>query len=139
MDGVVKSLFPTFLYISFYLFAWKVAIFSFIATNYSMATIAILGASSDRNKFGNRCVRTYLQKGYTVYPIHPRETIIEGLPVYASIQDVPPESIDIVSIYLQPEIALGYCQKLPRKKFQKSGSIQEWIPLKSSKWLMLLV
>ena len=43
-------------------------------------TIAIIGASADRAKFGNKAVRAFLQQGYTVYPVNPKETRIEGLP-----------------------------------------------------------
>lgn len=65
-----------------------------------MPTIAVIGASADRSKFGNRCVRAYLQRSWTVYPINPKERVIEGLLVYPSIRDVPEEFIDRVSMYL---------------------------------------
>src|SRR5262249_28986799 len=51
--------------------------------------VAVIGASNDRRKFGNRAVRAYLEQGYTVVPINPHETQVEGLKAYASILDVP--------------------------------------------------
>jgi uncharacterized protein len=66
-----------------------------------MKTVAIIGASHDRNKFGNKAVRAYLKQGYTVYPVNPNQTSIEGLPTYRSIRDVPARP-DRVSIYLPP-------------------------------------
>ena len=54
-----------------------------------MKTIAIIGASVDRSKFGNKAVRVFLRQGYTVYPFNPKEERIEGLPVFKSIPDVP--------------------------------------------------
>lgn len=70
-----------------------------------MKTIAIIGASADRAKYGNKAVRAFRQQGYTVYPVNPRETEIEGLPVFKSIADVPvrPQS---VSVYLPPPVLL---------------------------------
>ncbi|HTI98263.1 MAG TPA: CoA-binding protein [Dongiaceae bacterium] len=68
-----------------------------------MKTVAVIGASSDHNKFGNKAVRAYLQQGYQVYPVHPRETTIEGLPVYASIRAVPVRP-NVVSVYVPPPV-----------------------------------
>jgi predicted CoA-binding protein len=68
-----------------------------------MPSIAIVGASSDREKFGNKCVRAYLSRGWTVYPVNPRETSIEGLNTYTSIRDIPTDKLDRVSLYLSPK------------------------------------
>ena len=66
-------------------------------------TIAVLGASTDRQKFGNKCVRAYLQAGYEVYPVNPREDAIEGLRVYRRLEEIPID-LDRISIYLPPVI-----------------------------------
>lgn len=68
-----------------------------------MKSIAILGASADRSKYGNKAVRAYLQQGYTVYPINPKESQIEGLRVYRSALDLP-ERPGRVSVYLPPAV-----------------------------------
>ena len=65
--------------------------------------VAVIGASNDRQKFGNRAVRAYVQQGYTVVPINPREHTVEGLRAYASILDVP-GPVDMASFYVPPEI-----------------------------------
>jgi predicted CoA-binding protein len=65
--------------------------------------VAVIGASSNRNKFGNRAVRAFVQQGYTVVPINPHETEIEGLRAYASVLDVP-GPIDMASIYVPPDV-----------------------------------
>ncbi|MBI3848715.1 MAG: CoA-binding protein [Verrucomicrobia bacterium] len=70
-----------------------------------MKTVAIIGASNNRNKFGNKAVRAYLQQGYTVYPVNPREATIEGLPAYKSILDLPVRP-DMISLYLPPTVLL---------------------------------
>jgi predicted CoA-binding protein len=70
-----------------------------------MNAVAIIGASKDRSKFGNKAVRAYLHEGYTVYPVNPRETEIEGLPAYKSVRDLPVRPRRI-SVYLPPALVL---------------------------------
>jgi predicted CoA-binding protein len=70
-----------------------------------MPTIAIIGASADRTKFGNKAVRAFVQQGYTVYPVNPKEAQIEGLPAFKSIADVPVRP-NQVSVYLPPTVLL---------------------------------
>ncbi len=70
-----------------------------------MKTIAIIGASADRAKFGNKAVRAFQQQGYTVYPVNPKETVIEGLPVCPTIATVPVRP-QMVSVYLPPPLVL---------------------------------
>ena len=38
--------------------------------------VAVIGASNDRHKFGNRAVRAFLRQGYDVKPVNPNETSI---------------------------------------------------------------
>jgi uncharacterized protein len=68
-----------------------------------MKTIAIIGASNDRSKYGNKSVRAHLQQGYKVFPVNPKETEIEGLPAFKSIADVPVRP-DRISVYLPPPL-----------------------------------
>ena len=76
--------------------------------------VAVIGASSNRNKFGNRAVRAFQQQGYTVVPINPHEAAVEGLKAYASVLDVP-GAIDMASFYLPPEIGLQVIEDVARK------------------------
>jgi hypothetical protein len=84
-----------------------------------MKTVAIIGASNDRRKYGNKAVRAHLQQGYTVYPVNPRETTIEGLQCYPSISAVPvrPQRVSVyvpppVLLKILPEIAAKGCDEL---------------------------
>jgi predicted CoA-binding protein len=70
-----------------------------------MKTVAVIGASTDRSKFGNKAVRAYVQQGYTVWPVNPKEPTVEGLPAFASIADVPGRP-NLVSVYLPPPVTL---------------------------------
>jgi predicted CoA-binding protein len=84
-----------------------------------MKSVAVIGASANRNKYGNKAVRAFRQQGHVVYPINPRETEIEGLPVFKRIADLPTRP-NIVSVYLPPamglqvlpEIAIKGCDEL---------------------------
>jgi uncharacterized protein len=69
------------------------------------AIIAVIGASNDRRKFGNKAVRAFRERGYTVLPINPNETEVEGLPAFASLRDVP-GPVDMVSFYVPPDVGL---------------------------------
>ena len=70
-----------------------------------MPSVAIVGASADRRKFGNKAVRAYQRQGWTVYPVHPSLAEIEGSKAYASVRDVP-APVDRVALYLPPEVGL---------------------------------
>ena len=76
--------------------------------------VAVVGASSNRSKFGNRAVRAYQQQGYTVVPINPHEAVIEGLKSYASVLDVPGH-IDMASVYLPPDIGEQVIAEIAQK------------------------
>src|SRR4051795_1033594 len=83
--------------------------------------VAVIGASSNRSKFGNRAVRAFRQQGYTVIPINPNETEVEGLKSYRSVLDVP-GPIDMASLYLQPEIGERVIGDIARK-----GIAEVWL------------
>ena len=70
-----------------------------------MKTIAIIGASADRSKFGNKAVRAFLSLGWTVYPVNPKESQIENLPAFPGIGAVPVKP-DLISVYLPPPVLL---------------------------------
>jgi predicted CoA-binding protein len=79
-----------------------------------MKSVAVIGASADSKKFGNKAVRAYLRQGYTVYPINPRESEIEGLPAFKSLADVP-DRPNLVSVYLPPPILLKVLPEIAAK------------------------
>ena len=79
-----------------------------------MKTVAIIGASSDRRKYGNKAVRAYRQQGYTVYPVNPKQPEIEGIPAFKSIGEVPRRP-DMVSVYLPPSVLLEVLPEIAAK------------------------
>lgn len=77
-------------------------------------TIAIIGASNDRAKFGNKAVRAFLQKGFEVFPVNPKEDNIEGLPAFKSIAEVPLRP-QMISVYLPPPVLLKVLPEIAAK------------------------
>jgi predicted CoA-binding protein len=80
--------------------------------------VAVIGASNDRRKYGNKAVRAFRARGYTVYPINPHETLIEGLVAYARVTDVP-EPVEMATMYVPPEVGLTVVDDLARKGVTK--------------------
>jgi predicted CoA-binding protein len=79
-----------------------------------MRTVAVIGASKDRNKFGNKAVRAFLQQGFTVYPVNPKEPQIEGLPAFKTIGEVPGRPM-MVSVYVPPPVLLKLLPEIAAK------------------------
>jgi len=80
----------------------------------STITVAIIGASADRHKFGNKALRAFRQQGYRVVPIHPTATEVEGEKAYASVLDYP-EPIDEASVYVHADAGLVVLEEIARK------------------------
>jgi predicted CoA-binding protein len=95
-----------------------------------MKTVAIIGASTDRAKYGNKSVRAHLAEGYTVYPVNPKEAEIEGLKAYRTIAEVPvrPQRVSVylpppVLLKILPEIAAKGCDELWLNPGTESGEV----------------
>ena len=77
-------------------------------------TVAVIGASNDRRKFGNKAVRAFAQQGYTVIPVNPHEREVEGYRAFASVLDVP-DAIDMATVYVPPDQGVKVVEELARK------------------------
>lgn len=66
-------------------------------------SFAVVGASSDRSKYGNKVLRCYQMNGYDVVPVNPRETLIEGVSCVKSVADLP-ERVESISVITPPQI-----------------------------------
>jgi len=60
---------------------------------------AVVGASNDHAKYGNRVLRAYVHKGWKVYPVNPREATVEGLQAYPDLKSLPetPRGVSIIT------------------------------------------
>jgi hypothetical protein len=83
-----------------------------------MKTVAVVGASNDRRKFGNKALRAFRAEGYTVVPINPHEKEVEGIAAYRSVLDVP-MPIDMATVYVQPDVACGLLDEFEQKQIRE--------------------
>lgn len=60
---------------------------------------AVVGASTDRGKYGNKVLRAYFQSGREAWPINPKASTVEGHPAFASLRDLPavPRAISVIT------------------------------------------
>lgn len=63
----------------------------------------IVGASANREKYGNKVLRCYQQKGHRAIPVHPREDQIEGAPCVTSVAELPDE-VASISVITPPAV-----------------------------------
>ena len=63
----------------------------------------VVGASTNRQKYGNKVLRCYLQNGRKAIPINPNEPEIEGIPCAATISDLPPD-VESISMITPPDV-----------------------------------
>lgn len=63
----------------------------------------VAGASTNREKYGNRVLRCYMQNGRKAVPVNPTETEIEGVACVASIADLPPD-VESLSMITPPAV-----------------------------------
>ena len=80
-----------------------------------MKTVAVIGASNNRAKFGNKAVRAYQAQGYRVIPVNLTEPVVEGLPALKSVLDIP-DPVDMATVYVPPEATLAVLAELERKQ-----------------------
>ncbi len=85
-------------------------------------TVAIIGATADREKFGNKSVRAHASQGFEVYPVNPKGGQIEGFQAYTSISEVPVDHLDRVSLYVPPKIGITLLEAIAQK-----GCDQLWL------------
>ena len=68
-------------------------------------TVAVVGASTDRHKFGNKGVRAFAAAGWRVFPVNPNGGHVEGLPAVGSVADIA-GPLDVVSLYVPPAVGV---------------------------------
>jgi uncharacterized protein len=77
-------------------------------------TVAVIGASGSRFKYGNKALRAFARQGYTVLAINPNEREVEGYPTYPSVLAVP-GPIDMATFYVPPHIGLRVIEEVAKK------------------------
>jgi predicted CoA-binding protein len=77
-------------------------------------TVAVIGASTDRSKYGNKAVRAFRNQGWEVYPVNPGASEVEGIPAYAGVEMIPVKRLDRASLYVPPRVGLGIIDVLAK-------------------------
>lgn len=75
---------------------------------------AVIGATDNTEKYGNKIFKNLSRRGYEVYPVNPGLKEIEGVKCYSSITDVPVK-VDVVDFVVPPPVTesiLKECKKL---------------------------
>jgi predicted CoA-binding protein len=83
--------------------------------------VAVIGASSDRRKFGNKALRAFRDHGDIVIPINPKEPEVEGEKTYTSVLDVA-GPIDMATMYVAPAVGVKILEELATK-----GVAEVWL------------
>lgn len=80
--------------------------------------IAIVGASEDNRKYGNKIVRDLVSKGFEVYPVNPKEESISGIKCYKDIEELP-KDIDLIVLVVPPEVGIQVAEKAIKLGFKR--------------------
>ncbi|MFW0862105.1 MAG: CoA-binding protein [Candidatus Komeilibacteria bacterium] len=80
--------------------------------------IAVVGASANPDKFGNKIVANLKARGFNVYPVNPKSEIILGLRTYNGIEELPRE-VELLDIVTPPLITLKILQAAKELGFNK--------------------
>lgn len=72
-------------------------------TFFSSSAYAIVGASNNREKWGNIAYRMLRDKQLTIYPVNPNHTEVEGDKCYARVSDLP-ENVKSVVLIVPPDV-----------------------------------
>lgn len=96
-----------------------------IAEFFDSVSIAVVGVSSSRMKFGSMAYRALKSKGYQVHAVNRRLNSFDGDACYASLTDIPGE-VEAAVVTVKPESAvdvLDEADKAGVKKlwFQEGG------------------
>lgn len=87
--------------------------------------VAILGASSNPDRYSHKAQVQLTQHGHSVLPVSSKETSILGVPTFSSLSDIK-ESVDTVTLYINPARLAGEMDKLlslkPRRVIFNPGT-----------------
>ena len=84
-------------------------------------TVAVIGASTDRRKFGNKGLRAFVAAGWWVFPVNPKEGNVEGISTAGSVVDIA-GPLDVVSLYVPPLVGLKLLPAIAAK-----GAGEVWL------------
>ena len=84
----------------------------------SERSVAVIGASSDRRKYGNKAVRAFREAGWRVFPVNPNESAVEGFPTFPAVNDIP-DPVEIATLYVPAKVGTKLLADFARKGVQE--------------------
>ncbi|ABX31382.1 CoA-binding domain protein [Petrotoga mobilis SJ95] len=85
----------------------------------NIKNIAIIGATTNKEKYGYKVLKNLKDKGYTLYPINPKYNKIEGIETYASVKDLPKEGIDLIVFVVPAKIGITAVKEAYEEGFRR--------------------
>lgn len=76
-------------------------------------TFAVIGASNNPKKYGNKIFLDLINSGYKTYPVNPNHSQIQNHKCYPSLEELP-EKPDVISLVVPPKVS----EKIVQKAFQ---------------------
>ncbi len=72
----------------------------FLNTLFDPESIVVVGGSNDCSKPGGKVFYNLLKQGFKgrLFAVNPKETLVQGLPCYASTKELPPVSLAIIAV-----------------------------------------
>jgi uncharacterized protein len=77
--------------------------------------VAVIGASDKAERYSYQAFKLLQEKGHTVYPVHQRIELIDGVSVFSSIKEIP-SVVDTVTMYVAPDISNQLAPDILAKK-----------------------
>jgi predicted CoA-binding protein len=72
----------------------------------SKKNFAVVGATDNPEKYGNRIVKNLAKRGYRVFPVNPKLDTLEGLTCYHNLAEIP-EKVEVVDFVVPPAVTLA--------------------------------
>jgi uncharacterized protein len=70
---------------------------------FNSKAFGVVGASNNREKYGNKVLRCYIQHHKNVCPVNPNEEKIEEIPCVSSVAELP-DNVKSLSIITPPSV-----------------------------------
>jgi uncharacterized protein len=87
--------------------------------------VAVLGASSNPDRYSYKAVTDLAEAGYPVFPVHPSEKPVDGIRCYPSLSTIS-ERLDTITVYLSEKNSTPLVEEIiesrPRRVILNPGA-----------------
>lgn len=87
--------------------------------------IALIWASNNPEKYGNKIMKDLISKWHTVYPINPKEDNIEWVKAFRNLESLN-QDFEIANFVIPPNITLETIKQYKDKLLDKKIWCQPW-------------